>query len=574
MEKTKLETVWGERLDPQHVLEEYPRPQMVRGSYENLNGIWDCAFTPAGAQPETWQQILVPFSPEAPLSGVGRALRPDETLWYRRALPPMDADGGRVLLHFGAVDQRAEVFVNGTKVAQHAGGYTPFSADITDVLRDGGNELTVCVRDETDSAWHSRGKQKTARGGIWYTPQSGIWQTVWMERVPRTYITGLHITPAFEQRSCRIRVDTNVPAEVSVVFEGRTYTGRSGGELVVTPETFLPWSPETPHLYPFAAACGEDCVESYFALRSVEVREDAKGVRRLHLNGRPYFHVGMLDQGYWPDGLYTAPSDEAMVYDIQLARDMGFNMLRKHIKIEPLRWYYHCDRLGMLVWQDMVSGGRGKLSPVVTVAPLFTGLALRDSHYRWFGRQDAEGRAAYDAELEEMIRHLYNCPSIVMWVPFNEGWGQFDAAKAVRRIQALDTTRTIDHASGWHDQGIGDFRSLHVYFKPYRFSGDKRKRCEILSEFGGYTFPVEGHVFNPGKTFGYKKIASTEALAQAYRQLYEEQIIPAKEKGLSATVYTQLSDVEDEVNGVVTYDRRVVKFDPAFMRALHGRLRD
>lgn len=570
----KLTTVWGERIDPAHVLEEYPRPQMVRDSYENLNGVWDCAFTPVGGKPQRWQPILVPFSPEAALSGVGRALGAEETLWYRRTLPDMDARGGRILLHFGAVDQRAEVFVNGAKVAQHAGGYTPFSADITDALRDGENELTVCVRDETDRAWHSRGKQKTARGGIWYTPQSGIWQTVWMERVPAVYITGLHITPVLEERACRIRVDTNVPAEVLVTFEGKTCAAQSGEEMTVTPQALIPWSPETPHLYPFAAACGEDRVESYFALRSVEVRTDAAGIRRLYLNGKPYFHVGLLDQGYWPDGLYTAPSDEAMVYDIQLAKDMGFNMLRKHIKVEPLRWYYHCDRLGMLVWQDMVSGGREGLSPVVTVAPLFTGLALRDSHYRWFGRQDAEGRAAYAAELEEMIRHLYNCPSIVMWVPFNEGWGQFDAAEVVRRIEALDTTRTIDHASGWHDQGIGDFRSRHVYFIRYQPGRDRRGRCEILSEFGGYTFPVEGHVFNPQKAFGYKKIAAAEELAEAYRKLYEEQIIPAKAKGLSATVYTQLSDVEDEVNGLVTYDRRVVKFDPALLRALHERLCD
>ena len=282
----------------------------------------------------------------------------------------------------------------------------------------------------------------------------------------------------------------------------------------------------------------------------------------------------MLDQGYWPDGLYTAPSDEALIYDIQLAKDMGFNMLRKHIKIEPLRWYYHCDRLGMLVWQDMINGGRKDYNMLVITSPLLTGISVKDSHYSWFKRQDAEGRAEYYAELEEMIRHLYNCPSIVMWVPFNEGWGQFDAKEAVRRIQALDTTRTIDHASGWHDQGIGDFKSLHVYFKPYKFSEDKLKRCEILTEFGGYSFPVEGHLFNTEKAFGYKKIASLDELAQAYRKLYEDEIIPVKEKGLSATVYTQVSDVEDEINGIVTYDRKVVKFNPAFMRAIHFQLPD
>ena len=571
---TKLMTPWGEKLDAQNVLKEYPRPQMVRNSYENLNGYWDCSFTSDGEKPGSWQPILVPFSPEAPLSGVGRMLAPGEFLWYRRTLPNMEAQGGRILLHFGAVDQQADVYVNGVKVAYHMGGYTPFSADITDALTDGENELLVRVQDDTDASWHSRGKQRTKRGNIWYTPQSGIWQTVWMERVPQTYITGLHITPLFDERSAQIIVNASAPADVSVSFEGKTYCARSGERIVVTPAEFEPWTPDTPHLYDFTAQCGEDSVESYFALRSVCVKEDDTGIKRLHLNGQPYFHVGMLDQGYWPDGLYTAPSDEALIYDIQLDKDMGFNMLRKHIKIEPLRWYYHCDRLGMLVWQDMINGGRKDYNMMVITTPLFTGLSLRDSDYSWFKRQDAEGRAEYYAELEEMIRHLYNCPSIVMWVPFNEGWGQFDAAEAVRHIQALDETRTIDHASGWHDQGIGDFKSLHVYFKPYKFSEDKKKRCEILTEFGGYSFPVEGHLFNTEKAFGYKKIASLDELAQAYKKLYEDEIIPVKEKGLSATVYTQVSDVEDEINGIVTYDRKVVKFNPAFMRAIHFQLQD
>ncbi len=574
MEQTNLITPWGEKLDPQNVLMEYPRPQMVRNSYANLNGYWDCSFTSSGEKPGEWQQILVPFSPEAPLSGVNRMLMPGEFLWYRRSLPDMKPEGGRILLHFGAVDQQADVYVNGRKAAEHLGGYTPFSADITEYLTGSGNELLVRVQDDTDASWHSRGKQKMQRGNIWYTPQSGIWQTVWMERVPQTYITGLHITPLFEEKSAQIIVNTSMPAQVCIRFEGRTYSAQSGEKIIVTPQNFMAWTPDTPHLYDFSAVCGEDSVESYFALRSVCVKEDAQGIRRLHLNGEPYFHVGMLDQGYWPDGMYTAPSDEALIYDIQLAKDMGFNMLRKHIKIEPLRWYYHCDRLGMLVWQDMINGGRKGYNMLVITSPLFTGVSFKDSHYSWFKRQDAEGRAEYYTELEEMIRHLYNCPSIVMWVPFNEGWGQFDAAEAVRRIEALDTTRTIDHASGWHDQGIGDFKSLHVYFKPYKFSHDPKKRCEILTEFGGYSFPVEGHLFNTKKAFGYKKITSLDDLAAAYRKLYEDEIIPAKAQGLSASVYTQVSDVEDEINGIVTYDRKVVKFQPEFMRAIHFQLQD
>ncbi len=573
MEQTKLRTVWGENLDPENVLKEYPRPQMVRDSYENLNGYWDCAFVKTGAQPETWQKILVPFSPEAPLSGVNRMLAADETLIYRRALPQMQPAGGRVLLHFGAVDQQAHVLVNGREVAYHMGGYTPFSADITDALTDGENELTVLVQDDTDNSWHSRGKQKTERGNIWYTPQSGIWQTVWMERVPQTYITGLHITPMLEDGAAQIIVSTNAPAEVSLSFEGKTYVGRSGEAIIVKPESVVAWSPETPHLYDFAAACGEDKVTSYFALRSVSVQADDKGVKRLFLNGKPYFHTGMLDQGYWPDGLYTAPSDEAMIYDIQVSKDMGFNMLRKHIKIEPLRWYYHCDRLGMLVWQDMINGGGKDYHPLIIILPLITGTSTKDSRYKWFRREAPEGRAEYYAELDEMIRHLYNSPSIVMWVPFNEGWGQFDAAEAVRRIEAIDTTRTIDHASGWNDQGIGDFKSLHVYFRRYNFKPDRKGRCVILTEFGGYTCPVAEHVFND-KSFGYKKIATQEELTAQLERLYAEEIVPAKEKGLSATVYTQVSDVEDEVNGMMTYDRKVIKVPCEKMAAINKALAD
>ena len=568
----KLTTVWGEQIDPQAVLTEYPRPQMARASYVNLNGYWDCAFARVGEAPTAWQRILVPFSPEAPLSGVGRALARDEMLWYRRALPDVPGSGGRVLLHFGAVDQQAEVYVSGVPVARHAGGYTPFSADITDAMTDGERELTVCVRDETDAAWHSRGKQRTKRGGIWYTPQSGIWQTVWMERVPDVYITSLEITPCLEEKACRIVVKTNVSAPVCVTFEGRTHEARSGEAVTLVPEAFLPWSPESPHLYAFTAACGEDCVESYFALRSVAVRADAQGVARLFLNGRPYFQTGLLDQGYWPDGLYTAPSDAAMIHDIRTARDMGFNMLRKHIKVEPLRWYYHCDRLGMLVWQDMVNGGRRE-NPLIITAPLVTGVHLRDHHYAWFGRQDAQGRAAYYAELEETVRHLYNSPCVVLWVPFNEGWGQFDAAEAVRRIRALDATRVIDHASGWHDQGIGTLKSEHVYFRRYRFRPDRRGRCVVLSEFGGYTCALAGHVWG-GKTFGYKKNASRQELFAQLRRLYEEEIIPARTQGLAAAVYTQVSDVEDEVNGMMTYDRRVTKVACAEMAAINARLRD
>ena len=316
---------------------------------------------------------------------------------------------------------------------------------------------------------------------------------------------------------------------------------------------------------------GDDTVRSYFAMRTVGTGKDAAGHPCLLLNGQPYFHHGVLDQGYWPDGLYTAPSDEALIYDITLMKRLGFNMLRKHIKIEPMRWYYHCDRLGMLVWQDMPSGG-GQYNLLIISAPLITGVHLKDSHYRLFARTDAEGRDSYTRELEELVAQLQNCPCIVLWVPFNEGWGQFDAKNAVRLLRRLDPTRLIDHASGWHDQGVSDVKSLHVYFKPYRFKPDKKGRAVVLSEFGGYNLPVAGHTWN-AKNFGYKGYQTPEALGEAVKTLYETQIVPACKSGLAADVYTQLSDVEDEVNGFVTYDRRVKKLPEALMRAIARELK-
>ncbi len=566
-----LLTRWGRALDASAVLPEYPRPQLVRESYINLNGYWACAVTHGEDEPRVYDgRILVPFSPEAPLSGVGRALMPDETLWYRRAIPAERREGARLLLHFGAVDQEAEVYINSALSASHRGGYTAFTVDITYYISDGENILTVRVKDATDTNEYTRGKQRTKRGGIWYTPQSGIWQTVWMEYVPEEYIAALRITPDTAAGCVHIEVQSASDAPCAVVFAGRRHEGRTNAEITVPVESPVLWSPENPKLYDFSAELGEDRVESYFALRSVAAGRDAQGRPCLMLNGKPYFHSGVLDQGYWPDGLYTAPSDEAMVYDIRLMRDMGFNMLRKHIKIEPMRWYYHCDRLGMLVWQDMINGG-GEYDLFTISAPLVTRRHRRDNDYRRFARTDEDGRAQYYEELDAMLRQLYSCPCIVMWVPFNEGWGQFDAAEAVRRIRAADKTRTIDHASGWHDQGISDVKSLHVYFYPYRFAPDRRGRAVVLSEFGGYKLPIAGHTWN-NASFGYRGYKTREALGAAYARLYAREIIPAREGGLAASVYTQLSDVEDEVNGFVTYDRECVKLDAAAVRAINERL--
>lgn len=568
-----MKTVWGENLDKSKVLSEYPRPQMRRDSYLNLNGIWEYAITETDKMPNEFDgEILVPFSPECELSGVMRSLSPTQTLWYRRTVRlPEQFNVGQVLLHLGAVDQTAAVFVNGKEVCSHMGGYTPFRADITAFLQ-GENEILVKVRDFSDTVPDARGKQKSRRGGIWYTAQSGIWQTVWMESVPKEYIQSLRITPLFDEAAVELTVISK-SVQPCCAKVGETETAFTSNEPVKIPMgEFTPWTPECPHLYDLTVTMGEDSVQSYFGMRKFSVDTDSTGVKRLFLNNKPYFHTGLLDQGYYSDGMYTAPSDEAMIFDIQTAKDMGFNMLRKHIKIEPLRWYYHCDRLGMLVWQDMINGG-GDYHPFVITSPLVTGIHLKDSHYKRFAREDAGGRSRYYTELDEMIRHLYNTVSVAMWVPFNEGWGQFDAEKAVKKILALDTTRTIDHASGWHDQKIGEIKSLHIYFRKYRFHKDKLGRAVVLSEFGGYNFRVNGHSFNE-KDFGYKRFESEEKLFQAYQDLYVNEILPAKEQGLCATVYTQLTDVEDELNGLISYDRKVVKLPKEKVKEINEKLKE
>ena len=570
-----LMTTWGEHLDENCILTEYPRPQMRRNSYLNLNGRWEYAITDSDESPRHWDgTILVPFSPESALSGVGRSLQPGQTLWYRReVIVPqgfIPADG-RLLLHFGAVDQEAAVYWNGRLLGRHMGGYNAFTLDATDALGPR-NSLVVRVHDDTDASFHSRGKQKTRRGGIWYTPQSGIWQTVWMEAVPRHYIESLRIVPLFDQSAVEVMVRCSQPLQCEATVDGRTVPFTSGEPARIPMPDFRAWSPEDPYLYDLSVTLGEDRVESYFGMRKMEVRADRGGVKRLFLNGEPYFQSGLLDQGYWPDGLYTAPSDEALIYDIQTAKAMGFNLLRKHIKVEPMRWYYHCDRLGMLVWQDMPSGG-GKYRFSTITLPLVTGIHRRDNHYRAFARASSQGRGEYMDELEEMVGQLFNAPSVVLWVPFNEGWGQFDSTLVMERLRALDPTRPVDPASGWHDQGAGELRSLHVYFKPFRFRRDRRGRALALSEFGGYNLRVDGHCFNQ-KDYGYRRLPDAAALWREFSRLYEREVLPAVPRGLCASVYTQLSDVEDELNGLMTYDRRVVKLDADEVRELNERLKE
>ncbi|GAA0843265.1 glycoside hydrolase family 2 protein [Streptosporangium amethystogenes subsp. fukuiense] len=578
-----LLTRWGAALDPEAVLPEYPRPQLVRDSYLNLNGRWRYAVSPA--EPEARDDydgydgdIVVPFSPEAPLSGVGRQLLPGQTLWYRRALILPDhfaVPGGRVLLHFGAVDQTCRVLLNGVEVGAHTGGYLPFACDITDALREGPNTLVVAVRDDSDTGHHSRGKQKLRRGGIWYTAQSGIWQTVWAECVPAVHVERLTLVPHLDASCVEVTVHAaSGRAAVEILADGEVVASAeadAGVPVRIPIPDVRPWSPEDPYLYDVSVRLGADSVRGYVGVRSFGVGCDADGVPRLLLNGRPYFHAGVLDQGYWPDGLYTPPSDEAMVCDIETMKRLGFNMLRKHIKIEPMRWYHHCDRLGMLVWQDMVNGG-GHYHPLVITAPVLTPLRLDDRRHRWFGRGDAEGRERFAAELRETVELLRNVVSLAVWVPFNEGWGQFDAAGAARELAELDPTRTVDHASGWHDQGAGDLRSLHVYFRRFRPPAGRDGRALVLSEYGGYSLRVEGHTFND-REFGYRRCGTAAQLGGAFARLHYRQIVPAVPRGLSATVYTQLSDVEDELNGLLTYDREVLKLPAELVRTVNGRLR-
>ena len=577
MSLKNLTTVWGESLTDKP-LQEYPRPQFVRKSYVNLNGLWDYAITKSQAIPAAFDgKILVPFSPESVLSGVNRQLKPNEYLYYRTTFTlPKGFTRDIVLLNFGAIDQSCDVYVNGVHIGHHDGGYNPFSMDITFALKSVDNELIVRVRDLTDTSYCTVGKQSTKRGGMWYTPQSGIWQTVWLESVPEQYISAIRITPDFDRAQVTVEADCNFDEPITVkLLEGDMELAQNDGVGSVTiafPNgKFTPWTPENPHLYNLKIISRRDFVESYFGMRKFSC-EKVGDYYRLMLNNKPYFHNGLLDQGYYSDGLYTAPSDEAMIFDIMTAKNLGFNMLRKHIKVEPARWYYHCDSLGMLVWQDMPSGGTRQHKMATLYLPFIGINKLKDSNYRLFSRKKEASRNTYIDEYAEMINQLYNCVSIAMWVPFNEGWGQFDANEIAALTKDLDNTRTVDHASGWHDQGGGDIKSLHVYFKKVKLPRDS-KRAVCLTEFGGYSFKDTTHSFNPDSTYSYKKFNTIKEFNKGIKELYERDVIAHIGKGLSATVYTQLTDVEDEVNGLLTYDRKVLKVDAELIKDINSKVK-
>ena len=574
----QLTTTWGEMLDKEHIWQEYPRPQMQREHFQMLHGEWDYAIVPQSEEYsfESQGKILVPFSPEAYLSGVGRQLQPNEYLWYQRALTFTKEEcqrkekKERCILHFDAVDQQAVVYVNDIEVAKHYGGYLPFEVDITEYISDAPCTLKVRVQDDSDTSYHTRGKQTLKRGGMFYTAQSGIWQSVWYEWVPENYVRKLKITPDYDSACVKIQIDSTTrfdTLQINLEDKEAQYEvlevsedGKQQLVLKFTDGKFKSWSPEEPYLYGFTLKADSDEIRSYFAMRSFTVEKDEKGIPRFCLNHKSYFLNGLLDQGYWPDGLMTAPCDEAFIYDIELAKKTGFNMIRKHIKIEPLRWYYHCDRLGMIVWQDMVNGGTTYNMMWACYMPTglpFLGRVIKDNLYGIFARKSEEGRRLWEEECKGTIEHLYNVPSISTWVPFNEAWGQFDAARVAEDVKSQDPTRTVDHASGWFDQKAGDFNSVHNYFRKLKVEKDE-KRAFVISEYGGYACHISGHS-SVDRIFGYKKFDTLGDLSNAYHELYEGQVLPLIEKGLSGVVYTQLSDVEEEVNGLATYDRKVVK---------------
>ena len=555
-----IRTQWVEQVNPASPLPEYPRPLMQRDEWINLNGLWDYAVVPVGTVSIQKQgRILVPFCIESSLSGVGRTVGKENVLWYQRTFTiPKAWKGRRVLLHFGAVDWKAEIWVNDIKAGTHTGGYTPFSLDITDALKSGENTLAVKVWDGTDTGFQPRGKQVSKPSGIWYTAVTGIWQTVWMEPVPEQHIANLRTTPDLDGGCIRVLAEgvSKGIVEARLYADGKgvaTSRALAGSEVEIPVPGAHLWSPDDPFLYDLEVSLlvdGKtvDRVRSYCAMRKVGVAPDANGILRLTLNNQPLFMYGPLDQGWWPDGLYTAPTDEALAYDVQKTKDWGFNMIRKHVKVEPARWYYHCDRLGILVWQDMPSGD----------------LHGSWQNTRWYEgtefRRSVESEACYRQEWKAIMDYLYSQPCVAVWVPFNEGWGQFKTVEIAAWTKQYDPTRPVNAASGGnHFLGAGDILDLHNYPQPALYLSDA-KRVNVLGEYGGIGLPVEGHLWTPDRNWGYIKFASPAEVTDEYVK-YARQLQKMIARGFSAAVYTQTTDVEIEVNGLMTYDRAFDKVD-------------
>jgi len=575
----KLTTPWAQQVNPESVLPEYPRPQMERATWLNLNGLWEYAISPLDeVNPVSYQgKILVPFPIESALSGVGKTVGKENHLWYKRTFTlPATFKKKKTLLHFGAVDWLCDVFVNGVKVGGHEGGYDPFWIDITDALKSSGQqEIVVSVWDPSDEGPQPRGKQVKNPNSIWYTPVTGIWQTVWLEAVPATFITSVKNTPDIDKGTLTVNVaarNLQPGDQIRVVaLDGTTIAARQEGnvgELVLSIPNAKLWSPESPTLYDLRISVlrkgkAVDEVKSYFGMRKISMKRDIVGVQRMLLNNEFLFQYGPLDQGWWPDGLYTAPNDEALKFDIQKTKDMGFNMIRKHVKVEPARWYYHCDRLGILVWQDMPSGDMGnRWDPRLGTIGLATD---KD--------RTAESEAIFRREWKAIMDATYHFPSIVVWVPFNEGWGQFKTKEIVEWTMSYDRSRLVNEASGGNFEYVGHILDIHNYPDPCMPSPDLfgQKQVLTLGEYGGLGLPVEGHTWQAKNNWGYQSFTTSEELLKKYTSFIDR--FPALiEKGLSAVIYTQTTDVEIEVNGLMTYDRKIVKMPENVLKAMHQKM--
>ncbi len=541
----------------------YPRPQMVRDSFFSLNGEWE--FAASGEKKGEWEKITVPFPPESLLSGVCRSMGKQAIMKYKkRFILPDGFKKGRIILHFGAVDQFALIKINGQKVGSHEGGYLPFEFDVTDALTSGENEIAVDAQDLIDDKALPYGKQRFDRGGMWYTPVSGIWQSVWLESVPEQYIKSLRITPTTTGAIIKTEGVTDGELIVSTP-EGEEKFTVENGEVTVNPRSIRHWSPEDPYLYRFTLKSGEDEIRSYFAIRTMETKT-VDGIPRICLNGSPIFLHALLDQGYYSDGIYTPASPECYEQDVLTAKKLGFNTLRKHIKIEPEYFYYYCDLHGVIVMQDMVNNGsysfiRDTALPTVFMKSFPDKLLNRDKRVR----------ENFLRHMKDTVKTLYNHPCICYWTIFNEGWGQFDSTAAYRFMETLDTTRPVDTASGWYHPKESDVESVHCYFKPFRLK--KGKKCPtVLSEFGGYSCKIADHTVNLTKSYGYKTFSIREEFENALIDLYENEIIPAVKDGLCGAVLTQITDVEDEINGLVTYDRKTVKVSEERMNEIAEKL--
>ncbi len=571
----KIRTPWAEQIDVNNVWKEYPRPIMERTAWKNLNGLWSYAVKPKGeAQPTKWDgEILVPFCIESSLSGVGKTLGDMNELWYNRTFTvPAQWKKQNVLLHFGAVDWKADVWVNDVKVGSHTGGYVPFSFDITQALKAGENKLTVRVWDPTDRGYQPRGKQVCNPDGIWYTPVSGIWQTVWLEPVAPMHIENLRILPNVDANTVTVTVQKSVEcpammAEVKVLDGGKLVAAARGinNEPVEVrmPENPKLWSPDSPFLYDLEVTIYKDgkpvdSVKSYAAMRKISTKRDDNGIVRMQLNNKDLFQFGPLDQGWWPDGLYTAPSYEAMIFDIDKTKEWGFNMIRKHIKVEPAAWYTYCDRKGIIVWQDMPSGDR---NPEWQMHQYFTGTELKRS---------AESEACYRKEWKEIMDFLYSYPCICTWVPFNEAWGQFKTPEIAEWTKQYDPSRLVNPASGGNFYHCGDIVDLHNYPGPrmYLYDGE---RANVLGEYGGIGLALEGHLWKPDRNWGYVQFKNSKEVTDEYVKFGNE-LLKYIKQGFTAAVYTQTTDVEIEVNGVMTYDRKVMKMDEKRLRKMNDEI--